>query len=94
MANRSNELRRQHRWRVRKASRDQGVTLMKLNLAAMTALAGSLVLTAAVGASGAPNLDFKSSLGTGSGLSNSPATAEAAGPAAVGRAAAPAAARR
>jgi hypothetical protein len=82
MANRPNELRRQHRWRVRKASRDQGVTLMKLNLAAMTALAGSLVLMAAVGASGAPNLDFKSSLGTGSGLTNSPATAEAAGAAA------------
>ena len=61
---------------------------MKPNLAAMTALAASLVLTAAVGANGAPNLDFKSSLGTGSGLSNSPATADAAGPAAVGTAAA------
>jgi hypothetical protein len=42
---------------------------MKLNLAAMTALAGSLVLTtAAVSANAAPTLDFKAALGTGSGL--------------------------
>jgi hypothetical protein len=41
---------------------------MKRNLAAMTALAGSLVLTTAVSAGAAPVPDFKSSLGTGSGL--------------------------
>jgi hypothetical protein len=41
---------------------------MKTNLAAMTALAGSLVLTAAVGAKAAPSVDLKSSIGTGSSL--------------------------
>ena len=41
---------------------------MKTNLAAMTALASSLLLTAAVGAAAAPSVNLKDSLGTGTGL--------------------------
>jgi len=41
---------------------------MKTNLAAITALASSLLLTVAVAANAAPSVNLKSSLGAGSGL--------------------------